>query len=98
MFEDVSLGEEAGRGGSDVVMYSTSWCPDCHRAKHFFAEYGILYKDVDVEENEDAAEVVRQLNNGSRVVPTIVFTDGTMLVEPSYEELAQKFKVRLSRG
>lgn len=79
----------------EIVMYSTSWCSDCYRAKHFFNEYGINYQEIDIERNPDAVETVMQLNGGYRSVPTIVFPDGDVLVEPSYRQLAAKTGVQL---
>ena len=75
---------------SQIVMYSTEYCSDCHRAKAFFEANKIDYLKVGLEGNEEATEFVLQINNGSRSVPTIVFPDGTVLVEPSWEELKQK--------
>lgn len=81
--------------GNDIVVYSTSWCSDCHRAKYILDEYGIRYVNVDVEENEAAAAYVRLVNQGARVVPTIVFPDGSVLVEPSNQALADKVGIEL---
>ncbi|HSH04208.1 MAG TPA: glutaredoxin domain-containing protein [Anaerolineae bacterium] len=74
----------------EIVMYTTDWCPDCHRAKFLFKEYGISYREVDVEADVEAEALVKKLNNGYRIVPTILFPDGTMLVEPSNETLLAK--------
>ena len=78
-----------------ILMYSTSWCGDCRRAKNFFAEYGIEYTEINIEQEPKAAEIVRQLNGGHQSVPTILFPDGSVLVEPSYRELAAKTGVEL---
>lgn len=69
-------------------MYSTTWCGDCRRAKRVFADFGVPYREVNIEDDEDAAELVQTLNNGLRSVPTIVFPDGSVLVEPSNAALA----------
>lgn len=71
----------------EIVMYGADWCPDTRRAKRFFARHRIPYRWVDIElDPEGEAEVLR-LNNGKRIVPTIVFPDGTVLTEPTDEEL-----------
>mgnify|MGYP001032048856 CR=1 FL=1 len=77
-------------GSDQIVMYSTSWCPDCHRAKHLLESYGIPFVDVDVEEDEVGDAFVRLINKGSRTVPTIIFPDGGVLVEPTNQMLAEK--------
>ena len=71
-------------------MYGTTWCQDCKRSKQFFGEHRIPYTFVDVEQDPDGLRFVEQVNHGKRVVPTIVFTDGAVLVEPSNAALAEK--------
>jgi thioredoxin reductase (NADPH) len=73
-----------------ITMYGTSWCQDCKRAKHFFGEHRVAYAFVDVDENADGLRVVEQHNAGKHVIPTIVFADGSVLVEPSDAALATK--------
>lgn len=75
---------------AQIVLYTTSWCPDCHRAKYLLDEYGVAYIDIDVEQDQEALAFVKQVNNGNRVVPTIVFPDSSILVEPSNKQLAEK--------
>lgn len=76
---------------SQIVMYSTEYCPDCHRAKKFFETNNIPYIRVGLEGNAEATEFVMQVNNGYRSVPTIVFPDGSVLVEPGWNELKAMF-------
>ncbi len=73
-----------------IVVYSTTWCPDCKRAKKFFGEQRVPYINIDIEEDGPALEFVQAINGGMRIVPTIVFPDGDILVEPSNAELAAK--------
>ncbi|MGI2335133.1 MAG: glutaredoxin family protein [Dehalogenimonas sp.] len=74
----------------EIIMYGTTWCPDCHRAKRVFGTKGIAFKWVDIAEKPEAAAEVERLNKGNRSVPTIVFPDGTILVEPGNAELEKK--------
>lgn len=75
---------------SNIIVYSTKWCPDCKRAKTFFGEHRVQYENVDIEENPAGVEFVEKLNNGKRIIPTIIFPDGKILVEPSNAQLAEK--------
>ncbi len=75
---------------NQIVVYSTVWCPDCKRAKKFFGEHRVPYINIDIEQDPAAMEYVEKVNNGMRIIPTIVFPDGSILVEPSNAELAQK--------
>lgn len=80
---------------TQIRVYSTSWCPDCHRSKYILDEHGIAYVDIDVEQNDAGLVFVKQVNNGRRVVPTIVFPDGSILVEPSNGALVDKLGIEL---
>ncbi len=71
-----------------IIMYSTTWCGDCRRSKRWLNENNVPFKDVNIEENEEGLHYVVQINNGSQTVPTIVFPDGAILVEPSNTQLA----------
>lgn len=73
-----------------IIMYTTSWCSDCYRAKYLLDEYGVSYINIDVESDTEALAFVKRVNNGQRVVPTIVFPDNTILVEPTNKQLAEK--------
>lgn len=73
-----------------IVMYTTPWCGDCRRAKRVFAAMNVPYDEIDIEMDMAAAELVTRLNHGARSVPTILFPDGTKLVEPSNRTLETK--------
>lgn len=77
-----------------IIVYSTVWCPDCKRAKKFFGEHRIQYENVDIEQNPEHVDFVMKVNNGMRVIPTIVFPDGSTLSEPSNAQLAEKLGLR----
>lgn len=55
---------------SHVIMYTTSWCPDCRRAKSFMQARGIAFREVNIETDESAEDLVIEANNGKRKVPT----------------------------
>ena len=73
-----------------LIVYGTNWCPDCKRAKQFLGEHRIPYKNVDIEQRPEAVALVEEVNQGKRIIPTIVFPDGSTLAEPSNAELAEK--------
>lgn len=76
---------------TQIVMYATEYCSDCLRAKKFFELNSIPHLRVGLEGNVEATEFVLKVNHGYRSVPTIVFPDGSILVEPNWEELKAKF-------
>jgi glutaredoxin-like protein len=78
-----------------IQLYSTTWCGDCRRSKRFLETHQIPFQEINIEEHPDAAQIVMSLNNGMRSVPTIVFPDGSILVEPSNLALAKKLGLDL---
>jgi len=82
---------ETPKTGEKIKMYATTWCGDCRMAKRWFDAHGIAYDYINIEEDDAAAEFVVKVNGGARSVPTIIFPDGSVLVEPSARELAAKF-------
>ena len=84
----------------DITVYGAHWCPDCRQSKQFLGEHQIPYHWVDIEEDKNAEEFVISTNKGKRIIPTIVFADGSFLVEPSNAELAKKLglKTKASRN
>lgn len=73
-----------------ITVYGATWCPDCTRAKQFLGEQRIHYTWIDIEQQTEYQAYVESVNNGKRIIPTIVFEDGSILVEPSNAQLAQK--------
>lgn len=78
-----------------ITIYGADWCGDCRRAKRFFNEHQISYTWVDTDENKEAEEFVKTKNNGKRIIPTIIFEDGSYLAEPSDDQLAEKLSISL---
>jgi thioredoxin reductase (NADPH) len=73
-----------------ITVYGSSWCSDCKRAKRFLGDQQVEYKWVDVEQDQDGRAFVEKVNDGKDIIPTILFEDGSILVEPSNAQLAQK--------
>ncbi len=72
-------------------MYGTTWCGDTKRAKKFFEEHQIDYEWINIDKDSEGSKRVQALNNGFKSVPTIIFPDGSILVEPDNETLRNKF-------
>ena len=77
----------------NIKLYGAHWCPDCRRSRAFLGEHRISYQYFDVDENTEAQAYVQQINDNRLIIPTILFPDGSILVEPSNAELAQKLGV-----
>jgi thioredoxin reductase (NADPH) len=78
----------APQGSESVVLYGADWCPDCRRSKRFLSEQRVPFTYVDLEKTPEATAEVERRNDGKRIIPTIVFADGSHVAEPSNAELA----------
>lgn len=74
-----------------IVIYGTDWCPDCIRARRFLRDRQIAFEWINIDRDRQAEATVLKINQGMRSVPTIVFEDGSYLVEPPLHVLEQKF-------
>jgi len=74
----------------EIVFYGTLWCGDTRRSRAYFDRNQIPYRFIDIDKDKEARTFVEKVNNGYRSVPTIIFPDGSMLVEPKEDVLAEK--------
>lgn len=75
---------------NEIIVYGVTWCGDCTRAQRFFKMNDIHFQFINIDKDKIAEKFVLQVNKGLRSVPTIVFPDGSILVEPSNSQLAKK--------
>ena len=76
-----------------IKVYGTQWCGDCFRAKQLMDKHDIRYDWTDIDDHPEFQQLVQSLNNGSTIVPTIVFPDGSHLSEPTDAELIEKLAI-----
>lgn len=81
-----------------IILYGRRYCGQVYTTKKKFDEDGINYEYIDIHQDSEARERVRQINNGFESVPTIVFPDGSTLTEPSMKELEAKLDSLASIG
>ncbi len=73
-----------------LTMYTTTWCGYCARLKHGLTRAGVSFTEVDIEQDENAAERVMQVNGGNQTVPTLEFSDGSALTNPTVQQVQAK--------
>jgi len=79
-------------------MYTTQWCAFCRRLKGQLARDGITMTEVDIERDPAAADYVMSVNGGNQTVPTIVFPDGSVMVNPSAAQVKKRMAERALSG
>jgi mycoredoxin len=75
---------------ASVTMYTTSWCGYCVRLKQGLKSAGIEFSEVNIEQDENAALRVIEMNGGNQTVPTLEFADGSALTNPSVAEVRDR--------
>ncbi|MCB1272978.1 MAG: mycoredoxin [Leucobacter sp.] len=73
-----------------ITMFSTEWCGYCKRLKKMLDHEGIEYTEVDIERTPGTEDLVKGLNDGNAVVPTVIFPDGSAATNPSLGEVKQR--------
>ena len=76
-----------------IRLFGAPWCPDCRRSKQFLNEQRVAFEWNDIDQDEAARAYVQEVNNGKQIIPTIVFSNGSILVEPTNAELADKLEI-----
>ncbi len=71
----------------DIVLYGADWCPDCRRAKAYLKENKIEFTFIDVDLDKEATAKVEAINNGKRIIPTIII-EGKTYTNPDNIKLA----------
>ena len=61
-----------------VIVYSTEWCPWCHKAKEWLDKNKVKYEDRDPEKNPKYAEELVQ-KSGQSGIP-VIDIDGNIIV------------------
>jgi len=69
-----------------IKVYGADWCSDCITAKKFLNSKGVDFEYIDITDNEEAISLVEQINNGRRVIPTLM-VDGVSYTNPGINGL-----------
>jgi mycoredoxin len=76
-----------------LTVYTTPWCGPCTRLKQRLDDHGVVYDEVDVEQEPEAGEWIAAMNGGARTVPTVRFADDSALVNPPLEAVLARIDV-----
>jgi len=62
-----------------IVLYSLSWCPHCKQAKDYFAQRNIPYTNRDVEQDEEAGDILLNKYQTNTVPLIVIGNDAAVL-------------------
>jgi glutaredoxin 3 len=74
-----------------VKLYSTKWCTHCKMAKNFFKENKVKFKDMNVQDDEKAAE--EMLDKSGQMGIPVIDINGTIILGFDIEELRKHLKI-----
>jgi glutaredoxin len=81
-----------------ITIYTTTWCGDCRRAKSFLKERGVEFREVNIEEDPAAEDIVVEVNHGKRKVPTLQVGERYFACSPfNAELLASELNIPLNK-
>ena len=69
-----------------IKVYGADWCSDCVTAKNFLDSKGFDFEYIDITDNQQAIALVEKINNGKRVIPTLM-VDGVSFTNPGINGL-----------
>ena len=70
----------------NIKVFGADWCSDCVTAKRFLDSKGVEFEYIDITDNQQAIALVEKINNGRRVIPTLV-VDGVSFTNPGINGL-----------
>ena len=73
-----------------IRVAGTLWSPESHKVKDFLARNRLPYQWLDIEEDPEARILVESTMKDDHRLPVIFFPDGTTLVQPDFQTLAEK--------
>jgi glutaredoxin 3 len=75
-----------------VTVYGTKECPWCHKVREFLKENKVKFKDIDVGEDQKAAEEMVK-KSGQQGVP-VTDANGTIIVGFDEDKLKEALKLK----
>ncbi len=77
-----------------IRVVGNQWSSACHDVKDFLARNAIPYQWLDVERDQSAKQLLESAGKDGARFPVLFFPDGSILVEPSLSQLAEKTGLR----
>ena len=77
-----------------IIVYGTPTCPMVPPVRNLLKRASAEYTYIDISRDTEAMAIVKGINNGNASVPTLVFSDGKTLTEPSNAQLHGELAAR----
>jgi len=73
-----------------IRVAGTLWSSSSHTVKDFLARNQVPYQWLDIELDTEARDLVESVSEGQHRLPGVFFPDGTTLLDPSIQDVAEK--------
>jgi glutaredoxin len=70
-----------------VVLFCNKWCPGCRRARMWFENNNIAYREYDVTRNQAAAKQVKEWTGGNLTTPTF-YINGEVVIDWKIDDVS----------
>jgi thioredoxin reductase (NADPH) len=77
-----------------IRVVGDRWSPGSHRTRDFLARNRVPHKWLDVEESEQARQLLENADHGAPKLPLVVYEDGTYAEAPENREIAERIGLR----
>jgi mycoredoxin len=75
-----------------IIVYGHRWCGMVRPVLEVLQKAEAPFEYVNIHEDAEGRERLREINDGYESVPTLVFPDGSTLTEPSLAQLQAKLR------
>lgn len=76
----------------EVLLYGSKTCPDCRAAKQYLKIHEVAFTFYKVEDNNENAQRVEEVNDGKQLIPTI-FINGKPFTNPDTTTLQKALRI-----
>lgn len=73
-----------------VTVFAAEWCGYCRALRKMLRDTEIAYREVMIEEDPVAEEIANEANGGDWIIPTVLYADGSTMVNPGIRDVAAK--------
>ena len=84
------LSDQRPSDAKKIILYTSNYCGHAWLVENFIRESGVPAEIFNVDEDLEARDDLLDVNDGRGNVPTVIFPDGTKLIEPPLRVVRQK--------
>jgi thioredoxin reductase (NADPH) len=79
-----------------IRVIGNQWAPASYQVKNFLVRNNIPYLWLDVEQTEEARQLIKIPGKPDMELPCLIFPDGTVLQKPEHRDIAERVGLRTS--